>query len=47
VVDPPRPSDVILVLAGETESCPERALQLLARGYGRRVAGCPDKLEAL
>ena len=37
VVDAPRPSDVILVLAGETERRPERALQLLAQGYGRRV----------
>ena len=37
VVDEPRPSDVILVLAGETDRRPERALQLLAQGYGRRV----------
>ncbi len=37
VVDAPRPSDVILVLAGETNRRPERALQLLAQGYGRRV----------
>lgn len=37
VVDAPRPSDVILVLAGETDVRPERALQLLAQGYGRRV----------
>lgn len=37
VVDVPRPSDVILVLAGETDRRPERALQLLAQGYGRRV----------
>jgi len=37
VVDAPRPSDVILVLAGETDRRPERALQLLAQGYGRRV----------
>lgn len=37
VVDAPQPSDVILVLAGETESRPARALQLLDQGYGRRV----------
>jgi hypothetical protein len=37
LVDAPRPSDVILVLAGETDRRPERALQLLAQGYGRRI----------
>jgi hypothetical protein len=37
VVDEPRSSDVILVLAGETNRRPARALQLLAQGYGRRV----------
>jgi DUF218 domain len=37
LVDAPRPSDVILVLAGETDRRPERALELLAQGYGRRV----------
>jgi hypothetical protein len=37
LVDAPRPSDVILVLAGETERRPRRALELLAQGYGRRV----------
>jgi uncharacterized SAM-binding protein YcdF (DUF218 family) len=37
VVDEPRPSDVILVLAGETHYRPERALQLLAQGVGRRI----------
>jgi hypothetical protein len=37
VVDAPRPSDVILVLAGETDKRPERALQLLAQGFGRRI----------
>jgi DUF218 domain-containing protein len=37
IVDAPRPSDVILVLAGETERRPKRALELLAQGYGRRV----------
>jgi hypothetical protein len=37
VLDAPRPSDVILVLAGETDRRPERALRLLAQGYGRRI----------
>ena len=37
VVDAPQPSDVILVLAGETERRPERALRLLEQGYGRRL----------
>jgi hypothetical protein len=37
LVDAPRPSDVILVLAGETDRRPERALQLMAQGFGRRV----------
>jgi DUF218 domain len=37
LVDSPQRSDVILVLAGETDRRPERALQLLAQGYGRRV----------
>jgi len=37
IVDAPRPSDVILVLAGETDRRPKRALQLLVQGYGRRV----------
>src|SRR5260370_25119396 len=37
VLDAPRPSDVILVLAGEADRGPERALQLLAQGYGRRI----------
>jgi hypothetical protein len=37
VVDAPRPSDVIVVLAGETNHRPERALQLLAQGFGRRI----------
>lgn len=37
VIDDPRPSDVILVLAGETDSRPARALELLHHGYGRRV----------
>jgi hypothetical protein len=37
VVDAPLRSDVILVLAGETDRRPERALDLLAQGYGKRV----------
>ncbi len=37
VIDAPRPSDVILVLAGETERRPQRALDLLAQHYGRHV----------
>jgi hypothetical protein len=37
VVDAPQPSDVILVLAGETDRRPARALQFLDQGYGRRV----------
>jgi hypothetical protein len=37
VVDAPRPSDLIVVLAGETDKRPERALELLAQGYGRRI----------
>jgi uncharacterized SAM-binding protein YcdF (DUF218 family) len=37
VVDTPQPSDVILVLAGETDRRPARALQLLAQRYGRRI----------
>ncbi|HEY6371148.1 MAG TPA: hypothetical protein VIX37_11260, partial [Candidatus Sulfotelmatobacter sp.] len=37
VVDAPEASDVILVLAGETDRRPARALELLDHGYGRRV----------
>jgi hypothetical protein len=37
VVDSPQPSDVIVVLAGETYHRPSTALHLLDRGYGRRV----------
>jgi hypothetical protein len=37
VVDAPRPSSVILVLAGETDRRPQRALELLTQGYGRRI----------
>ena len=37
VVDAPSSSDVILVLAGETNRRPERALQLFSQGFGRRI----------
>lgn len=37
VIDAPEPSDVIVVLAGETDRRPARALQLMEQGYGRRV----------
>jgi uncharacterized SAM-binding protein YcdF (DUF218 family) len=37
VLDSPRAADVIVVLAGETEKRPERALQLLEQGYGKRI----------
>jgi len=37
VVDAPQPSDVIVVLAGETYYRPMHALELLHRGYARRV----------
>ncbi len=37
VVDDPQRADVILVLAGETDRRPARALELLDQGYGRRV----------
>jgi hypothetical protein len=37
VVDAPQPCDIILVLAGETNHRSERALQLLAQGFGGRV----------
>lgn len=37
VVDAPQPSDLILVLAGETDHRPTLALELLHQGFGRRV----------
>ena len=37
VIDAPQRADVILVLAGETDRRPQRALELLAQGYGKRV----------
>ena len=36
VIDAPAPSDVIVVLAGEMDRRPARALQLMEQGYGRR-----------
>jgi hypothetical protein len=37
IVDEPRPSDAILVLAGETDNRPRRALELQKQGYGRNI----------
>ena|SRR5579863_1539697 len=37
VLDVPGPADVIVVLAGETDRRPARALELLQQGYARRV----------
>ena len=37
VVDSPLPSDVIVVLAGENDRRPTRALELLQQGFGKRV----------
>lgn len=37
VIDDPKPSDVIVVLAGETDHRPAHALELLEQGLGRRV----------
>lgn len=37
VVDDPKPSDVIVVLAGETDHRPTHALELLEQGYAHRV----------
>ena len=37
VVDSPQPSDVIVVLAGETDYRPARGLELLDQGYARRL----------
>jgi len=37
VIDEPQKSDTILVLAGETDRRPSRALDLLAQGYARRI----------
>jgi hypothetical protein len=37
IIDAPRRSDAILVLAGETDRRPQRALELLSQGYGRRL----------
>lgn len=37
VIDAPERADAILVLAGETDRRPARGLQLLQKGYGRKV----------
>ncbi|MFZ0319948.1 MAG: YdcF family protein [Candidatus Sulfotelmatobacter sp.] len=37
IVDAPRRSDAILVLAGETDRRPQRALELLSQDYGKRI----------
>jgi uncharacterized SAM-binding protein YcdF (DUF218 family) len=37
VVNAPKPADVILVLAGETDHRPARAIQLLEQGYAQRI----------
>jgi hypothetical protein len=37
VIDAPHPSDLIVVLAGETDRRPRRALDLLRQRYGRRI----------
>jgi uncharacterized SAM-binding protein YcdF (DUF218 family) len=37
VVDDPQKADAILVLAGETEHRPERAVELMQRGFAPRV----------
>ena len=37
VVNAPEPSDVIVVLAGETDRRPSQALELLNKGYSRKI----------
>jgi hypothetical protein len=37
IVDEPQKADVILVLAGETEQRPARALELMSQGYGAKL----------
>jgi len=37
IVDAPERSDIVLVLAGETDLRPARGLELLSQGYGRRL----------
>jgi uncharacterized SAM-binding protein YcdF (DUF218 family) len=37
IIDAPQPSDIIVVLAGETNHRPAHALDLLRQGYARRV----------
>jgi uncharacterized SAM-binding protein YcdF (DUF218 family) len=43
VVDEPKKADAILVLAGETEVRPARAVELLAQGYSQQIVmNVPD-----
>jgi uncharacterized SAM-binding protein YcdF (DUF218 family) len=45
VVDEPKHADTILVLAGETEVRPARAVELLSQGYSRQIVlNVPDWL---
>jgi hypothetical protein len=37
VIEAPRPSDAIVVLAGETDRRPQRGLEFLSQGYGKRM----------
>jgi hypothetical protein len=37
IIDDPKPSDTIVVLAGETDRRPQRALDLLAEQYARHI----------
>jgi hypothetical protein len=37
IVESPQPSDAILVLAGETDLRPRRAIELLKQGYTKRI----------
>lgn len=37
VIDAPEPADVIMVLAGETDRRPARAVELLSQGYARQM----------
>jgi uncharacterized SAM-binding protein YcdF (DUF218 family) len=46
VVDDPKPADAILVLAGETDVRPARALQLFTQGYSTQIVlNVPDWLQ--
>jgi uncharacterized SAM-binding protein YcdF (DUF218 family) len=37
ILDAPRPADAIVVLAGETDARPRRALELARQGYSKRI----------